>query len=561
MTYTPHELSHHSHESMSAWMSDQEMPITEELMRDEDFDVCIVGGGIAGLTTAYLLAKEGKKVCVLEDSAVGSGQTGRTTIQMSTYPDCGYCKLESIHGVEALKTIAQGQMEALRLVEEITRTENINCDLSYVDGYLFSEAKTDDDNPAQALETAKDEIRDEFAATQRAGLLNVEYLAKGPFSFASGPVLKFPKQIQMHPLKYLTGLLTAVQKYGGKVFTGTHVAEVNSAGDRPFVKTARGITVTADALVIATHSPINNRISLHTKEYAYRTYVVGFRVAKGAFPEGMFWDTENPYHYLRTVSELKLGGVSGADASDVLLVGGEDHRTGQNSHPEECYERLIQWTRARFAQAGEVVYRWSGQVMESFDGLPFMGHNPYDSKNVYVLTGDCGDGTTFFTLGAKIITDQIFERENAFAALYSPSRFSVKALPGFLKESFNEASQYLKWLTPEQVENIEAIPPGEGALMGNGVTKLAVYRDDTGHLFWISAKCTHMGGAVCWNSSEKSWDCPCHGARFDPYGHVIEGPAMTDLEAIHSYGSPAERPETLREKAERLITPEAPLEV
>jgi Rieske Fe-S protein len=221
--------------------------------------------------------------------------------------------------------------------------------------------------------------------------------------------------------------------------------------------------------------------------------------------------------------------------SEILIVGGEDHKTGQNLHPEECYGRLERWARERFPLASAVVSRWSGQVMEPVDGMAFLGHNPLDRKSVYVITGDSGNGMTHCTIGALLIRDQIFGIKNSWEQLYNPSRVSMFAIGEFAKENSNVVAQYGDWFTGGQITDVDQIPVGEGRVMRQGLEKIAIYKDPDGNLEMYSAVCPHLGGIVRWNSAEKSWDCPCHGSRFNCHGRVIEGPAFVDLKESHHW--------------------------
>ena len=272
--------------------------------------------------------------------------------------------------------------------------------------------------------------------------------------------------------------------------------------------------------MVATNTPVNDWVAIHTKQVAYRTYVIGMKVAKGSVTKALYWDTPNPYHYVR---------LQDVGDHEVLIVGGEDHKTGQADDADERFARLEGWTRERFPAAEEVEFHWSGQVMEPIDGLAFIGRNPGD-QNIYVVTGDSGNGMTHGTIAGILLTDLIRGRENKWETLYDPSRISMKAAPEFAKEILNVTAQYGDYATAGDVDRVEEIAAGTGALMRHGLKKVAVYRDSHGELHKCSAICPHLGCIVDWNSAEKTWDCPCHGSRFDPYGKVLNGPANTGLE-------------------------------
>jgi len=485
------------------------------LSGDVETDVVVVGGGIAGLTTAYLLMKEGKSVVVLEDGELGSGETGRTTAHLSNALDDRFTELIRIHGEENARLAAHSHATAIDRIEAIVAAESIACDFERVDGYLFE--------PPEESTSRLEEERD---AARRAGLSEVEIVERAPLaSFDTGPALRFPRQAQFHPLRYLDGLARAFVAGGGKIYTETHVSEV-AGGERAIAKTDDGKTVTASAVVVATNSPINDTVVIHTKQAPYRTYVVALEIPHDkVVPAALFWDDADPYHYARVQRGDGIG-------PDLLIVGGEDHKTGQADDTEERFGRLESWTRERFPEAGDVSSRWSGQVMEPVDGLAFIGRNPSDEGNVYVVTGDSGHGLTHGTIAGILITDLILDRENAWEQLYSPSRVSMATVGTFAKENANVAAQYADLVTPGDVSDANEIAPGSGAVLRRGLSKVAVFRDDDGTLHECSAICPHLRCVVAWNGTERSWDCPCHGSRFDALGHVVNGPANVDLALV-----------------------------
>jgi glycine/D-amino acid oxidase-like deaminating enzyme/nitrite reductase/ring-hydroxylating ferredoxin subunit len=367
-------------------------------------------------------------------------------------------------------------------------------------------------------------LKEELAAARRAGHSEAEWVETLPIrSFQAGPAIRFPGQGQFHPLKYLAGLASVIQRNGGQIFTQTHATVVED-GPPARVKTQSGATVSAKAVVVATNTPINDRVAMHTKQAPYRTYVIAARVPRGSVPPALYWDTLDPYHYVR----LQNACSSDGDEMDLLIVGGEDHKTGQATHMEARFARLEAWTRERFSIDG-VEHYWSGQVMEPVDSLAFIGRNPGD-KNIYIVTGDSGHGMTHGTIAGLLLTDLICGKNNAWADIYDPSRKSFRALGEFAKENMNVAARYTAHLRPGDVRDEAAIPLDSGAVVRHGTKKVAVYCDESGQHHECSAICPHLGCVVAWNPVEKSWDCPCHGSRFDPYGKVVNGPANEDLE-------------------------------
>lgn len=510
-------------ETQSAWMTTVDMPLTGPISHNLDVDVCIVGAGIAGITTGYLLMKEGKSVCILENADIGSGQTGKTTAHFSTAFDDRYFELGKMFSKDEVRMVAESHMASLKKVESIVNAENIECEFEKVPGYLFL-----------GRNDTYDTLEKEMKAAIDAGLTDVHMVENAPIpGIETGRALCFPNQIQLHPLKYLKGMAEAIMKSGSHIYSRTHVVEIKG-GDPAYVRTESGFKVTAKAIVMATNTPINNLFAIHTKQAPYRSYVIGMLVKKGNLPKGLFWDTEDPYHYVRLAPENEL--------YDVLIVGGADHKTGQHIEPQKCFEQLEKWTRTRFPTVQNVFYRWSGQVMEPIDGVAYLGHNPGDEQNVYVITGDSGNGMTQCTIGGMIITDMIQGRKNPWAKVYNPSRINIKAVGTYIKENANVVKQYTDWFFGESEEALKALPRGEGMVFSRGLQKIAAYKHDDGLIEMRSAACTHLGCIVAWNTVEKSWDCPCHGSRFDCHGQVIEGPAVDPLEIVEQTPFPSQQP-------------------
>lgn len=512
-------------QSKSIWMDTGQVPQESSLTEKTSTDVCVVGAGIAGMTTAYLLAREGKSVVVLDDGQIGGGMTGRTTAHLVNALDDRYFELERLHGAEGARLAAESHTAAIDKVEAIVKDEAIECEFERLDGYLFVPPR----DPRKILD-------DELEAAHRVGLIEIEKVERVPWdSFDTGPALRFPRQAQFHPLKYLAGLATGIHRMGGRIYTQTHAHEIEG-GKQARIETDGGGVVTADSVVVATNSPVNDLIAIHTKQAAYQTYVIGARIPSGSVTRALYWDTPDPYHYIRieTVRE-------GTGAFDVLIVGGEDHKTGQQDDANKRFGALERWTRHRFPMVEEIVYRWSGEVLEPVDGLAFIGPNPLDAKNVFIATGDSGNGMTHGTIAGILLTDLIMGRQNEWQSIYEPSRITFKALPQFARENLNVAMQYTDLLVAGDVRSVDEIKPGVGAVLSRGLSKVAVYRDAQGETHELSAVCRHLGCIVNWNTSENTWDCPCHGSRYDALGKVIQGPANSDLAEEKSNGERATR--------------------
>ena len=498
-----------SQASTSLWMATADTPSQSRLKESIRTDICIIGAGIAGLTTAYLLGREGRSVVVLDDGVSGGGMTGRTTAHLTNAFDDRYVEMEKLHGEDGARLIAESHTVAIDKISEIIATEKINCDFEWLDGFLFC-----------IPEHSVDLLDDELAASHRAGLAGVEKVARSPLdSFDTGPSLRFPRQAQFHPLKYLDGLVKSIMRDDGRVFAQTHATTIEG-GAQARIETSHGPVVTSDVVVVATNTPVNDRVAIHTKQAPYVTYVIGVRVPKDSVTRALYWDTGDPYHYVRLQRE---------NGFDVLIVGGEDHKTGQENDGRERFARLEQWTRERFPTALDVEYRWSGQVMEPVDGLAFIGRNPLDDDNVYIATGDSGQGMTHGTIAGILLSDLIQGRKNPWEDLYSPSRVRLRSLPEYASENINVAGQYSDYITAGDIKSESELQPGEGAIIREGVSKIAVRRDENGNIHRRSAVCPHLGCIVAWNSTERTWDCPCHGSRFSAEGRVYQGPANSDL--------------------------------
>lgn len=510
-----------SGDNVSFWIDSTTLLGYETANTDHAAEVLIIGGGIAGLSTAYKLLKAGKKVTVVEDGFIGSGETGRTTAHLTNALDDRYYYLEKIFGQETAKLAAESHSAAIDEIEKNVQDLKIDCDFERLNGYLFLHPSDKEAN-----------LEKEYQATQRAGL-DTLILDKTPSIINPQPMkcLLFKNQAQFHILKYLKGLTEGIKALGGKIFTESRAENITEKG-----AVVNGFTFSAQHIVVATNTPINDLVTMHTKQHAYRTYVIAGKIKKDIIPAALWWDTgdadskwvSQPYHYVRLEKF--------DDEYDLLISGGEDHKTGQGDEEKideaTRYEKLENWTREYFPLLEEISYRWSGQVMEPVDSLGFMGKNP-GNDNIYIITGDSGNGMTHATIGAMIITDQILGNKNKWEELYDPSRITFRTAGDFIKEAGNMAKQYLDWFTGADLDNTADLPAGEGGVLSFGLKKVAVYRDYDNTLKAFSAVCPHLGCIVKWNSDEKSFDCPCHGSRFATDGTVLNGPAIDNLPEIH----------------------------
>ncbi|MDQ3110163.1 MAG: FAD-dependent oxidoreductase [Bacteroidota bacterium] len=498
------------------WLDSAQALSFEKLDENLSVDVVVVGGGIAGISIAYNLLRSGKTVAMVEDGFIGSGETGRTSAHLASALDTRYYELEKLYGKEDTKLIAESHRKAIDFIETVVNTEAIKCDFQRVYGYLFL-------HPTDKPESLKKELD----AACAAGLEVCELQDIPGINNVPGPCLRFANQAQFHPLNYIRTLATAIITHGGKIFTETHAAEIDESG----ILTKEGFRIDAKHIVIATNAPINNKFIIPIKQSAYRSYLIGARIRKDVVKEALWWDTgdqENSseaYHYVR---------LQNLDEDfDLLLCGGEDHATGLSDDSQiplesDRYAILENWVRDRFP-IEDVVYQWSGQVMYPFDSLAYIGRSPMDKKNIYIVTGDSGNGMTYATIAGMLITDLINERPNKYEKIYSPSRFKLKAGKVLIGDFVGGLSSYLKKRPTHPDDTLESIPGGEGKIVEIDGKKYGAYRDEANLLHIVGAECTHLGCIIKWNRDEKSWDCPCHGSRFTSKGEVINGPANEDL--------------------------------
>ncbi|HEY9679560.1 MAG TPA: FAD-dependent oxidoreductase [Drouetiella sp.] len=513
-----------SSETPTFWSEKFDIPQFPTLTEAKCCDVCVVGGGITGLMTAFMLATEGKKVIVVDDGPVCRGETIRTTGHVTNVLDMRFHTLIAKHGLENARIAFQAYRAGMDQIASIINTQKIACDFEKVDGYLIL-----------SPETKLNELQREEKAANDVGIANVSLTDSPLKRHEVTPALKFPSQYQINIAEFMDGLIDACLDLGVEIFANTRMGGIED-GDVVVVKkeNQENVSVSASSIVIATNSPILG-VGVHLKQSAYRTYVIAGPVAINSVPKGLFWDTEEPYHYVRTQP------IEDDLEHELLIVGGEDHKTGQEDDPQIRFARLEEWTRTWVGNFKSIDYKWSGQVYEPVDGLPYVGKQP-GSKGIYIATGASGVGLSFAGFACQILNDLICGRANSSAALFDPTRLPLTSPIDFVKETVNAAVQYFDFVSKPDVTSVMEIHPGEGAIVTRGGEKIAVCRDDHGNICERSAICPHMGGVVQWNSLEKTWDCPVHGSRFDMSGTVLNGPAKEGLaEAKHKLDDEGEQ--------------------
>jgi glycine/D-amino acid oxidase-like deaminating enzyme/nitrite reductase/ring-hydroxylating ferredoxin subunit len=493
------------------WIDTTPLPRFPKLERNESVDVIVVGGGIAGLTAAYLLTLDGRRVALLERDTLAQVDTGHTSAHLTMVTDLRLPDLVKSFGRNHAQAAWDAGLAAIDQIQSIVADLKIDCEFEWVPGYVHSPIGRPAGDSAASF-------REEAALAQELGF-DADFVEEVPF--VGGPGVRFRDQARFHPRKYLAALAEAIDDRGGMIFEHSAADEFN---DNPLTITSNGRTIKCQDIVLATHTPLMGNTNLasatllQTKLALYTSYVVAGRVKPNAVPDALFWDTADPYHYFRLERE---------DGHDIVIFGGEDHKTGQAADTNACFNRLER-TLLSMLDGVKVTHRWSGQVIETPDGLPYIGQT---AEHQFAGTGFAGNGMTFGTLTAMMAADRIAGRDNPWSELFDPSR---KKLRNAAWDYIRENKDYPYYMLRDRFAGAEArslrqVPRGSGRIVERNGQKLAVYRDERGAVTACSAICTHMGCVVDWNEAERTWDCPCHGSRFRTDGSVIAGPAESPL--------------------------------
>jgi glycine/D-amino acid oxidase-like deaminating enzyme/nitrite reductase/ring-hydroxylating ferredoxin subunit len=495
--------------SRSLWM---EEPAVEASPLDGDatVDALVIGAGVAGLITAYELALMGRGVTVVDRGRLGRGMTARTSAHLSFELDDFYSELEDLRGRDAAKRWYESQSAAVDRVEAICKEEGIACDFARLDGYLVPGRESD-----------VDLLHDELEAARVCGFADAAWVDAGQQPWLTTPAIRFPRQGRFHPMKFLNGVIAALGRRGAHLHANTGIVSLEEKGGRITAQTQRGTTITAKDVIVATNSPFHLKAAIHAKQAPYRTYVIAAPVPKGDVADVLLWDTLDPYHYVR---------IQPGERDDVLIVGGEDHKSGEADDIGERLGRLEQWMRERYPVAGAVSHRWSGQVYEPNDSVGFIGKSP-EHERVFVVTGDSGQGLTTGVAAALLLRDLVAGKSNPWTELYDPSRKFTQSLVETVKENVDAAKE---WIAPNagsgEAQSVDDVLPGGGALVKIDGKMNAIHRENSGAVNRRLAACTHAGCTVHWNGFEECWDCPCHGSQFSADGEPLQAPAVSGLE-------------------------------
>lgn len=492
----------------SIWISTSHRKEFPSLSGDIETDVAIVGGGLSGMLAALRLAREGRRVTLLEMRRFGEGETGHTTAHLTEAVDLRYLGVEKEHGRDAATLVARASRRAIDSLAALAATEGIDCEFATVPGYLFASGPDE-----------IDELRQEAEAASRAGVA-ASFTTEVPLPFKVAGAVRYDRQAQFHPLRFLAGIAERAAREGVAILHDVTAIEV-ADGEPAIVRTDRGI-VRAREVLITANVPVNQRGILQTKLPAYRSYAVAAPL-RGPLEKALYWDTEDPYHYVRRQT---------IDGVEWLIVGGEDHRTGTDEASEDRFAALAQWAGERF-EIDPPRYRWSGQIIEPPDGLPYIGRNPH-AEHVFVATGFSGQGMTFGAFSGDMLSDLVLGRTSEWTELFDPKRLPPLADMGsYVKENLEFPKRLvLDRLTAADVEgaSLDDVAAGEGKIVEIRGHKIAVSRTADGATHLVSAVCPHLGCHVSWNRAERTWDCPCHGSRFEMDGTLVNGPASTNLD-------------------------------
>jgi glycine/D-amino acid oxidase-like deaminating enzyme/nitrite reductase/ring-hydroxylating ferredoxin subunit len=497
-------------DTTSYWLRTAHVPQFPSLTRNLKVDVAVVGGGLTGITAAYLLKEAGLTVALIERERCAQIDTGHTTAHLTMVTDLQLTELVKNFGKETARAVWDAGRIAIEQIESHIAAERIECDFRRVPGYLH-----------EAIEgkgATRDELKEVADLARELGFEAAFEEAVPHFARAG---VRFPRQALFHPRKYLAALVRVIPGDGSYVCEQTAVDEVV---DDPLSVKCGAHTVTCDYVILATHTPLMGKANivratlLQTKLALYTSYAIGGTLPAGRIPHGLYWDTTDPYHYLR---------VEPQHGSDYAIFGGEDHKTGQVDDTRRCYEALEQ-TANKVLPGFRLTDRWSGQVIEPSDGLPYIGET---AERQFAATGFAGNGMTFGTLSGMMARDAALGRTNPWRDVLSIDRTKLRgATWDYLKEN----KDYLYYLIRDrfasaQGASVRVLRRGDGKVLNINGQRAAAYRDEKGTVIVRSAICTHMGCEVAWNSAESTWDCPCHGSRFHTDGSVIAGPAESPL--------------------------------
>jgi glycine/D-amino acid oxidase-like deaminating enzyme/nitrite reductase/ring-hydroxylating ferredoxin subunit len=501
-----------THGHTPLWSPGEGPPSFAPLSEAASTDVVIVGAGITGLTAAYLLATAGRSVVVLERARCAAADTGHTSAHLTMVTDVRLTELTERLGRSHAQAVWDAGLSAIFQIADIVDTCEIDAAFEWVPGYQHAPADAKGPEVRTAFQRDAELARD-------LGF-DVEYVDDVPLVHKPG--MRIGSQARLHPIKYAAGLARAIVARGGRIHEHS---EASSFTREPRSVEANGCTVTCQDVIVATHNPlvglahVMSASLFQTKLALYSSYVVAGRVPSGTIPDALWWDTADPYQYLR---------IEPQQGHDTVILGGGDHKTGQADDTRDPYRRLEQRLQ-QLVPGVEVTHRWSGQVIETPDGLPYIGRS---TDHQYSATGYAGNGLTFGTLAGAMIAEGILGRSSPWTDLFDPGRKALgRALYDYVKENLDYPYYMIRdRFRSQTAHTLHSLRRGQGCIVESDGRMVAAYRDAEARVTLRSAVCTHMGCQVVWNTAERTWDCPCHGSRFSPSGDVIAGPAEEPLQ-------------------------------
>jgi glycine/D-amino acid oxidase-like deaminating enzyme/nitrite reductase/ring-hydroxylating ferredoxin subunit len=473
------------------------------------FDVLVVGGGITGLTTALLLKRTGMRVGLIEANRIAHGVSGYTTAKVSAGHGLMYSQITKSLGADAARTYGESNQAALGLISSLIDDLGVNCDWEETDNYIYSES------PDQISS-----LKEEAEAAAGVGM-PATFTTDNALPFPIAGAVRWTEQAQFHPRKYFVALADAIDGDGSAVFESTAATDLKEG--TPCIVGTSDASISADKVILATHFPTFDRGLFFAKVHPYRAYVVTAKIAEDKAPDGMWITSDSPTRSVRTTP---------FEDGRLLIVTGEGHKTGQEPDTEKRYGALEEWARSRF-DIESFEYRWSTQDNQSLDHVPYVGRLTRGSEHVFTATGFAGWGMTNGTMSAMLLADLVRGIDNPWSGLYASNRLNPSAsAKEFVQENANVAMRFFADRLRAMSRSVGDIPPGEGNVVTSGTKSVAVHKDDAGNVHALSARCTHLGCIVAWNRAEKSWDCPCHGSRFNTDGDVLQGPATRPLDRV-----------------------------
>ncbi|MBM7569899.1 FAD-dependent oxidoreductase [Aquibacillus albus] len=494
------------------WRESIHIPEFPKLEESIHADIGIVGGGITGITTAYLLVKAGLKVALIDAGRLLNGTTGHTTAKVTAQHGLIYDELIQHIGEEKAKLYYEACTEAMDFIQERINEHNISCDFSIEDAYVY----TNSDRYISKIESEK-------KAYDKLGIKG-EITKEIPFDIPIKSAIVMKNQAQFHPLKYLKTLVDYMKENGGLIYENTTAIDVAN-GDHPNILTREGYRITCDRVVAASHYPFYGGEGYYfSRMYPERSYIIAIDTDK-KFPGGMYINAEDP---TRSIRSTTLNG------KELWLIGGDNHKTGQGKSTIEHYEALEQFANETFG-IKNYQYRWSAQDLTTLDKVPFIGQVTEDQPEVLIATGFRKWGMTNGTIAAKLLADIITSKENKYRSLYSPSRFHADPdIKKFSSINADVAKHLIKGKLEYTTANIDDVNRDEAKVVRINGRRAGVYRDNNGEPHIVDTTCTHMGCEVNWNAGDRTWDCPCHGSRFNINGEVVEGPAQQPLKKYNN---------------------------